>query len=86
MSACAVQTFPNVSPSKWACLKAKISANGYPVTADQGSTTANGFTIAWNYDSATQELSIQCTDSPWYAACGLVNAKIHDLFDQSGCI
>jgi hypothetical protein len=85
MSACASQTFPGVSATKWACLKASISANGYPITTDQGSTTDKGFTIAWNYNSAAQTLTIQCTDSPWYAPCSAINAKIHDLFDQSGC-
>jgi len=86
MAACASQTFSNVSPTKWACLKTKISAAGYAIGSDQGSVSDQGYTIAWRYDAAAQTLTLQCLDSPWWVPCSAVNAKIHDLFDQSGCV
>lgn len=85
MSACAAQVFPNVSATKWACLKTKISAAGYAINTDEGSASDGGYTIAWKYDPAALTLTIQSIASPWFAPCSAINAKIHDLFDQSGC-
>jgi hypothetical protein len=81
MSACAKQTFNNVSPAAWQCVKqaaAEYGVNG----ADSGQQTVSGFTVAWNYSAATQTLEIQCLDSPFFVSCSTINAHIHDAVDH----
>ncbi|HEX8325083.1 MAG TPA: hypothetical protein VF595_14355 [Tepidisphaeraceae bacterium] len=85
MAACDPVVFEDVSPEKWACLQAKIAAEGYAVTGDAGEATASGVTLTWAYDSAAQTLTIQCTKHPFVLPCALVNAKIKSLYDNSGC-
>lgn len=85
-SGCATQTFNSVSPAAWSCLKAKAADAGFPINSDAGSQSAQGFTISWAYDPAAQTLQITCTNSPFWATCSLINGKIHDLIEKSGCL
>jgi hypothetical protein len=81
MSACAKLTFNNVTADAWACVQA--AAAQYGVTgANSGQQTVNGFTVAWSYDAAAQTLEIQCTDSPIFVSCSIINAHIHDAVEQ----
>jgi hypothetical protein len=77
--ACAMQSFNNVTPSAWECCKKGVSQFGITVTANSGNQSKDDFTVAWNYDPAAQTLTIQCTDSPWWAPCSTINGKIHDM-------
>ena len=86
MPACATQTFSNVSPAAWACLKAKAAAQGVPLTSDNGAITQSGITIEYAYHGSTQTLQLTCTSKPFIISCGTVNSKIHELIDGSGCL
>ena len=81
MSACAMQTFNNVTPSAWTCCKTAIAKFGITVDGDSGTQSKDGFTVTWNYSSAAQTLQIQCTDSPWWASCSTINGKITELVE-----
>jgi hypothetical protein len=35
--------------------------------------------MTWNYDPASQVLTIQCTDSPFFIPCATINSQINDL-------
>jgi hypothetical protein len=84
MSACASQTFDNVTPAAWSCLVQKAASYGITISSPTGQASKDGFTLSWNYSSAAQTLSIQCLDSPWWAPCSKINGQIHDLVD--GCL
>ena len=81
MSSCATQVFEGVTPDKWDLLVSKAKALGVEIDSDSGSYSRDGFTGQWDYDRATNELSIQCTDKPFFIACGLVNSKVHEYLD-----
>ncbi len=84
MGSCSQQSFNNVSSGAWSCLVSKAAHYGVHISSNSGSASASGFTIAWNYDPGAQTLSIQCTDKPFWAPCGTVNGKIHDVVE--GCM
>ena len=86
MGACAAQVFSNVSQGAWNCIKAKCTDAGFPINADQGSQSSNGITIAWTYSGSDGTLTITCTNSPFYVTCAMINGKIHELVDSSGCL
>jgi hypothetical protein len=82
MSACAMQSFGNVTNDVWNCCKAAADKYGVEITTDSGSTTSHGFTVSWNYNAPNQVLQLQVTDKPFWAPCSLVNSKIHDAVDE----
>jgi hypothetical protein len=80
--ACGAQSFNNVDRNVWNCLVAKAAQYGVNISANSGSASSHGFDVSWNYDPAKSFLSIQVTDKPFFAPCGLVNGKIHDEVDS----
>jgi len=84
MSQCAAQTFNNITPDKWLALQAKAAADNINLNGVSGETTQQGFTFTWQYDAASAILTIQCLNHPFWASCGAVNGKIHDLVDSLG--
>jgi|HubBroStandDraft_3_1064219.scaffolds.fasta_scaffold790126_1 hypothetical protein len=81
MGSCAAQTFTNMTVEKWAILKAKASQNNINLDADSGQSTQQGFTFSWQYDASLATLTIQCLDHPFWAPCGTVNGRVHDLIE-----
>jgi hypothetical protein len=84
MSACASQTFSNITQSQFEAITRKASTlAGAPINGPSGSCSSAGFTVVWDYDPAAQTLVIQCTDSPFLVTCGSINQRIHDLVDSA---
>ncbi len=84
MSACASQTFSDVTPTHFEMLARKASAAaGVTLDGYSGSCSRNGFTVIWDYDPDDQTLVIQCTESPFSVTCGSINQRIHDLVDSA---
>ena len=81
MSACAMLSYNNVTSAAWQCGVAKAAQYGVQITGNSGSATASGFTIAWNYNPSAQTLTLQCTDSPWWAPCSTINSHINDAVE-----
>ena len=79
MSACPPLTYTSVSPEAWAKVKAAVLAD-YSVTisSDEGTASGDGFTLSWSYDGISA-LSVTCLDSPWWAACSVINGQIDSL-------
>jgi hypothetical protein len=84
MNQCAAQTFNNITAAKWLALKAKATANDINLNGESGETTQQGFTFTWQYNATSATLTIQCLNHPFWAPCGSVNGKIHDLVDSIG--
>jgi hypothetical protein len=84
MSACAMLSYNNVTAAAFDCCKAAAAKYGVTINSNSGSGTKDGFTVAWNYNPSLQTLSIQCTDSPWWAPCSMINGRINDAVE--GCL
>ena len=85
MAACDALTFSGVDGSKWTCAKDLVQREyGIRIGSDQGQASAKGFTLNWNYNAGQQTLRIQCTDSPWFAPCGLISGRIRSTASKCG--
>lgn len=84
MAQCAAQIFSNVTPQKWLAIKTKAAGGNVNLSGDGGQITEKGFTFAWQYELLSGTLTIQCLDHPFWATCGAVNSKVHDLVDSLG--
>ena len=84
MSACAMQTFNNLTQAAWQSAKEAVAAKfGVQITTDSGNISSQGFTVHWDYDAPTGTLSIQCTDSPFFIPCSAINSEIHDMVETT---
>jgi hypothetical protein len=80
--ACDSQHFTGITASVWTCLKAEAQKQfKITINTDSGEASQDGFTIQWTYNSGAGTLDIQCTDSPFWAPCGIINQKISDMVD-----
>ena len=82
MSACAAQVFIGITREKFTCLQGKAAEQGIAIDDDQGTVSKDGVTGTWNFDSASQTLTIQCTSSPFFLGCGTINGAIHNFVDS----
>jgi hypothetical protein len=82
MGNCAAQLFENITNEQFTCILGKAQAAGINITGNAGTASADGITIVWNFDSAAQTLSIQCTAAPFLVPCGTINSRIHDIVDS----
>jgi hypothetical protein len=80
MSACDPLSYSNVSPEAWNAVKVYVAAD-YHVTIqeDAGTQTGDGFELSWAYAPVAKTLAIQCLDSPWWAACSMINSTIDGM-------
>jgi hypothetical protein len=77
-------TFNKVTRAAWESAKQAVAAKfGVQITTDTGNISSDGFTVHWSYHAGTEMLSIQCTDSPIFIACSLINSEIHDMVDAA---
>jgi len=81
MSACAMLVYNNVTNAVWQCIKDAVAQQGFQIASDNDTASAQGFTVHWDYDSAVETLSIQCTDSPFLVPCSVINAKLDELVE-----
>jgi hypothetical protein len=78
---CAAQVFSGITDARFQCLVAKASANGIAISGNSGSASKDGITIAWNFDPGSQTLTLQCTATPFFLPCSVINGKIHEMVD-----
>ena len=81
MSACAMLHYNNVTAAAWQCGKNAASQFGVVINSDSGNASTHGFTVAWNYAPAAQTLQLQCTQSPIFISCSLINGKLNDAVE-----
>ena len=84
MSACAMQTYNNVTQEAWQSAKQAVTAKfDVQITTDSGNASSDGFTVHWNYDARERTLSIQCTDSPFLVPCSAINTEINGMVEAT---
>ena len=81
MARCELQTFSEFNVECIQALQRRIQAEGVegasvPSGATSGTASRMGFKISWTYDAASKTLTVECTDSPFYAPCSVINAQI----------
>ena len=77
------QVFSAITPAQYANLLQKAQAGGFNLSGDSGTASKFGVEVAWNYDSAAQELTFQCLSAPFFMKAEDVNARIEALVKQS---
>jgi hypothetical protein len=83
MGSCAAQVFNGVTPERFACLTEKAREAGIQIDGDSGSASRDGIEISWSFDPTQQTLTLQCTSSPFYVPCEMINSRIQGLV--AGC-
>lgn len=83
MAGCGVQTFREIGPAVFACLKVKGASAGVPIAGEQGQATTRGVTIRWDYDASSEVLVLECLDAPFFVPCSTVKTRITELVE--GC-
>ena len=82
MAGCEVQTFSGMTQEQFTCLLQKAQSSGINITGNSGTASRDGITLMWNYDPASQVLTVQCTDKPIFLMCGVITSQISDLVNH----
>ena len=77
---CPTQTF-KVTAAQFEELKAKAGKSGLMLMGVGGVTVQHGATIEWNYDEATETLSVACTSKPLYISCDMIDGALKELIE-----
>lgn len=87
MTACPPQTFAAVTRPVWQNICATLAKQhpelGAGPVPDQGTASDQGYAIAWSFVEATWTLTVQCTDSPWWAPCSAIGEAIAEMVDDA---
>jgi hypothetical protein len=78
MAACPMLTFNSLSKAAWEELQQLGAPYGVVIDTDVGSIDKAGFVAHWNYNAATQTLSVQCTEHPFIVSCATIVAQINE--------
>lgn len=78
MTACPKLTYAGVTASAWARIVELARVHGITATT-AGSATESGFTAEWVWDPPSGTLVMQCTDSPVFVSCEVINAYIDSM-------
>ncbi len=83
MAASAPHVFQGISQEKYAHLVEKAKGAGIEMQGNSGSAVKFGVEVAWNYSPETQELTLQCLNTPYFLTVADVDAKIESLVKQA---
>lgn len=65
-----------VSSDNFAALCAKAKASGIALDGPSGESSYMGVTIAWNYEQATETLTLNCLSVPFFVSKDQVYSKL----------
>lgn len=83
MPSCEPHIFSDVTPEMLACLSESAqSAFGLSLDGNQGTTTAMGTTLSWDYNPETRELTIICSAKPMFLSCEMVYGQIGSMLKK----
>lgn len=91
MSACPPLSFRGITPSVMSCCVKAANEHGANIPdppPPSGQVTVSilvgSFTFTWNYDSANQTATIECTDSPFIITCGEIDSALTSTVQGCG--
>jgi hypothetical protein len=79
MVSCDAQTFSGITHEHFACILHTAQSSGINISGNSGTASRSGITLAWDYDPAAKELTVQCTDKPVFVGCGVILSQIREL-------
>ncbi len=79
---CPRQTFSDFSQDQFDCLIRKGAAAGIAINGTTGQASTNGITVVWDYDAIGLKLELECTESPFFIPCAIIESKIRDLVES----
>ena len=83
MSGCSQQTFNGVTQARWDCIKTAVQTRtGVVITTDSGTAKQGEFSINWNFDAATEVLTIQCMEKPFILPCAAIESTINHVVNS----
>ncbi len=85
MAGCEEQVFSGVRPEHVSQFLEKGAEFGFGAIAgagNSGEVSHSGFSLRWHYEPEAGTLLVQCTKSPAFVPCGLVNSKIKQAIDS----
>ncbi|HEU5351602.1 MAG TPA: hypothetical protein VFU55_08395 [Terracidiphilus sp.] len=83
MSSATPLVFSPVSPAQFAHLSLQAQASGIQISGNSGSAAKFGVEVAWQFDAATQQLTLQCLKTPFFVSRDSVEARLRALVRQS---
>ena len=83
MAGCDPQVFNGVTKEMLECFSGSVeSAFGLALSSESGSASAMGTTLAWNYDSAAQQLTLTCEARPMFLPCKDIYEHLGKMLDK----
>lgn len=83
MSGCNQQTFNGITQARWDCIKTAVQTRtSIAITTDSGTAAQGEFSINWNFDAATEVLTIQCMAKPFIIPCSAIESTISRVVDS----
>ena len=83
MTQTAPQAFSGITPDQYAALIQKANAAGFSLSGNAGVASKFGVEVSWNYSPESQQLTIQCLQTPFFVKPEDVNAKIQSLVHET---
>jgi hypothetical protein len=77
------QTFSGISPDRFARLTTQARAAGIEIDSNSGSATKFGVHVGWNYDPATEQLTLQCLSTPFFIQPADIDNRLRALVEES---
>jgi len=76
-------TFSGITPQQFSTLSGKAQAAGIGLNGNSGSASKFGVQVSWDYDPASERLTLQCLSTPFFLKPEEVNRKIQALMNET---
>lgn len=88
MAGCGAQSFARFDAGCIAALRERARGEGADDASLAGEQTTGvvsraGFEVRWSYALETQSLTVECTSSPFFVPCSVINGQIKSWIE--GC-
>ncbi len=85
MAGCDEQVFSGVRAehvAKFLQKGTEFGIGGLQNPGNSGEASHSGFSLRWRFDPEQGTLAVQCTQSPMFVPCALINGKIRQAVDS----
>ncbi len=83
MAGCEPRLYSDVTPEMLLCLSQSVkNAFGLSLDADQGTATAMGTTLSWDYQPQSRQLTITCSSKPMFLSCDSIYDHLGSMLDK----
>ena len=83
MAGCEAKIFANVTREILECFSESVEgAFGLALSGDEGSASAMGTTLQWNYDSTAQQLTLTCAAKPIFLSCDDIYGHLGKMIER----